>query len=54
MARRHLISIGTNTDAGHPGDGHLTAAAEPLQQALTALVSAERLVGESLQALRRD
>lgn len=45
-----------NSDAGHPSDAriHPDAAAEPLQQALAALIHAERLVGESLRALRRD
>ncbi len=38
---------------GH-GHGQQEAAAEPLQQALAALIRAERLVGESLRALRRD
>jgi len=37
-----------------PGTPDPEAAAEQLQQALAALIRAERLVGESLQALRRD
>jgi DNA-binding SARP family transcriptional activator len=42
--------------AAHPDEerGHPAAAAEPLAQALAALIRAERLVGESLRALRQD
>lgn len=45
-----------NLEVDRPGDGpiHPDAAAVPLQQALAALIRAERLVGESLRALRRD
>ena len=51
---------GAAPDAAPPaGNGNLdpdaaAEAAEPLQQALAALIRAERLVGESLRALRRD
>lgn len=45
-----------NSDVGHPGDARIypDAAAEPLKQALAALIHAERLVGESIRAVRRD